>query len=128
MKKTERKPKNRGQFRKGKDPRRHKFTTQECQRGYQNAMANMLDDHPDWVCQHGAHYSHCLLRVKNPLWFECRKMEKQVAKLTQKLGAKSESLRKIKASLRKLRKESGYSPAITKPRKEVQRDAKAYIN
>jgi hypothetical protein len=105
---------------------RHVFTHEECQRGYQNAILKLATEHPDWLCQHGAHFSHCLLRVKNPLWFEVRKLEGQVRKLEAKVGKQDAKLRSIKRELRKLKQTKGITFVThnTKPKGKV----KDYVN
>jgi hypothetical protein len=107
-------------------PGRHVFTHEESVRGYENAKLKMMDEHPDWLCQHGAHYSHCLLRVKNPLWFEVRKLQGQLSKLTAKVGKQDKKLRSIKLQLRKLQKTKGYSTVTHKPRS--QKGGSSYVN
>jgi hypothetical protein len=98
-----------GAFRKGYDPRRHKFTTEECQLGYENAILKLCDKYPDARCRHGAHISHCLLRVKNPLWFEVRKLEVRVASIEARMGKQDAKVRGLKRELRKLKNEKGYT-------------------
>lgn len=98
-----------GTFKKGYDPRRHSFTTEERQRGYQNAILRLCEEYPDARCQHGAHISHCLLRVKNPLWFEARKLEARVTMIEKKLGKQDVRVRGLRRELRKLKTEKGYT-------------------
>ena len=47
---------NPGQFRRGHDPRRHKFTTEECQRGFWLALESIIARHPDASLICGACY------------------------------------------------------------------------
>jgi hypothetical protein len=106
---------------------RHVFTHEESVRGYQAAILKLVEKHPDWVCQHGAHFSHCLLRVKNPLWFEVRKLEGQLKRLTAKVGKQDTKLRSIRKELRKLKKTKGYDYVThtTKPKRKVKHN---YVN
>ena len=51
--------KNRGQFHKGADPRRHQFTRDECSAGFWAAIESIITRHPDMVtrdCRHIACY------------------------------------------------------------------------
>jgi hypothetical protein len=94
---NKRRPKNRGHFKKGHDPRRHVFTNEECARGYEQAKLKVNEQFPEARCQHGAALSHCLLRIKNPLYFEARRLEKQLTRLERNHkhdGAKLAGLRR----------------------------------
>ena len=99
---------------------RHVFTREESARGYEAAQLSLIEKHPDWVCQHGAHYSHCLLRVKNPLFFEVRKLTQQLDKLTKRVGKQDKQLRSIARELRKLQTTKGYDHVTqtTKPKRK----------
>jgi hypothetical protein len=46
---------NPGQFRKGHDPRRHKFTQAECQAGFWKAIESIVIRYPDAVDRSGRH-------------------------------------------------------------------------
>ncbi|MBV9866766.1 MAG: hypothetical protein JO316_15535 [Abitibacteriaceae bacterium] len=46
---------NKGQFQKGNDPRRHKFTTAECQAGFWAAIDSVASRYPDAVDRSGRH-------------------------------------------------------------------------
>lgn len=46
---------NAGQFRTGHDPRRHKFTREECQRGFWAAIDSIIARYPDAVTTLGRH-------------------------------------------------------------------------
>ena len=46
---------NRGRFKKGADPRRHKFTPAECQAGFQAALVSIITRHPEWIDAYGRH-------------------------------------------------------------------------
>ncbi|HJQ26890.1 MAG TPA: hypothetical protein VKA60_23450 [Blastocatellia bacterium] len=46
---------NRGRFKPGPDPRRHKFTTAECQQGFWNAVESIVSRYPDAVMPDGRH-------------------------------------------------------------------------
>ena len=51
--------KNKGQFRKGPDPRRHRFTREECSRGGQIGFWAMIESiiirHPGAIMSDGRH-------------------------------------------------------------------------
>lgn len=55
---------NPGRFRKGHDPRRHKFTTVECQAGFQAALVSIITRHPDKVDRAGRHMACYFLKRK----------------------------------------------------------------
>jgi hypothetical protein len=57
-------PKNRGQFRKGHDPRRHKFTLEECSRGFWNAITSIITRYPDAIDSSGRHMAFGFLATK----------------------------------------------------------------
>lgn len=46
---------NAGRFKKGADPRRHKFTKDECQAGFWKALESIAARHPDWIDSYGRH-------------------------------------------------------------------------
>jgi len=46
---------NRGQFRRGHDPRRHRFTRAECQRGFWAALDSIVRRYPAAVDATGRH-------------------------------------------------------------------------
>ena len=46
-------PANRGRFQKGHDPRRHKFTREECQRGFWAAIESVVNRYPNAVNARG---------------------------------------------------------------------------
>jgi hypothetical protein len=46
---------NPGQFKKGHDPRRHRFSREECQAGFWRAIESIATRHPDWVDHYGRH-------------------------------------------------------------------------
>ena len=50
---------NKGQFRKGFDARRHRFTREECQLGFQNALLSIVERYPAAVNARG----HICLRM-----------------------------------------------------------------
>lgn len=54
----------RGQFRKGADPRRHKFTTEECQNGFQAALVSIITRYPDAVDAYGRHIACRFLKKR----------------------------------------------------------------
>lgn len=55
---------NPGRFRKGHDPRRHKFTTEECQRGFWAAIESIVIRHPDKVDAYGRHMAVKFLKKR----------------------------------------------------------------
>lgn len=68
---------NPGAFKKGSDPRRHKFTEDEWTLGYERAKLAVDERHPDRRCVHGAAFSHCLLRAKRPDSYAAHKTEQK---------------------------------------------------
>ena len=46
---------NRGRFKPGPDPRRHKFTTAECQEGFWRAIESIVIRYPDAIMPDGRH-------------------------------------------------------------------------
>jgi hypothetical protein len=83
---------------------RHVFTTEERVRGYHNAIDKIIATYPlNWVCKHGAHFSHCFLRAKNPIFFEVRKLTQKVEALKQRDNHNNERLTRIESELTKLR-------------------------
>jgi len=57
-------PPNNGRFRKGHDPRRHKFTTEECRRGFWAAIESIATRHPDWIDPSGRHACRRFLKKR----------------------------------------------------------------
>ena len=57
---------NKGQFKKGADPRRHIFTREECQRGFWAAITSIVIRHPDAVDSAGRHMACQFLKRKTP--------------------------------------------------------------
>lgn len=55
---------NRGQFRRGHDPRRHRFTRDECQRGFWAAIYSIVARYPDAVGADGRHMALRFLDFK----------------------------------------------------------------
>jgi hypothetical protein len=55
---------NSGQFRKGFDVRRHKFTREECQDGFQAALVSIVTRFPDAVDSAGRHMACKFLRKR----------------------------------------------------------------
>ena len=55
--------KNCGRFRKGFDPRRHKFTQAECQAGFWAAITSIVLRYPDAVDSAGRHMAFDFLKV-----------------------------------------------------------------
>ena len=47
--------KNSGQFKKGADPRRHRFTREECSAGFLAAIESIITRHPEKVGKDGRH-------------------------------------------------------------------------
>jgi hypothetical protein len=48
-------PSNRGRFQKGYDPRRHKFTRDECSDGFWAAVESIIIRYPDAIMPDGRH-------------------------------------------------------------------------
>jgi hypothetical protein len=55
---------NRGQFRKGPDPRRHKFTRNECIKGFWAAIYSVVRRYPDAIGADGRHMAVNFLKSK----------------------------------------------------------------
>lgn len=55
---------NPGHFKKGHDPRRHKFTSDECSRGFWAALESIMDRYPDAVDSAGRHMACNFLKSK----------------------------------------------------------------
>jgi hypothetical protein len=55
---------DRGQFRKGYDPRRHKFTKEECQTGLWKAIESIVIRYPDAVDSSKRHMACRFLKSK----------------------------------------------------------------
>lgn len=66
------KPANRGQFRKGHDPRRHRFTRAECQAGFWAAINSIISRYLDAIDASGRHMACQFLegRVRNATGLE----------------------------------------------------------
>ncbi len=62
METTKRGP-NRGQFRPGPDPRRHRFTRAECQAGFWAAIYSIVQRYPDALDSAGRHMACDFLKV-----------------------------------------------------------------
>ena len=46
---------NAGQFHKGPDPRRHRFTPEECSRGFWSALESIVTRYPEAIMRDGRH-------------------------------------------------------------------------
>ena len=46
---------NKGQFKKGEDPRRHKFEHHECVAGFWAAVESIVERYPDAIDRSGRH-------------------------------------------------------------------------
>lgn len=55
---------NRGQFRRGNDPRRHRFTRAECQAGFWAAINSIVARYPDAIDASGRHMACQFLEGK----------------------------------------------------------------
>jgi hypothetical protein len=55
---------NPGQFKKGHDPRRHRFTREECQAGFWKAIDSIVARHPNCLDQYGRHMAVKFLRKR----------------------------------------------------------------
>jgi hypothetical protein len=62
---------NRGRFQKGYDPRRHKFTREECSDGFWAAIESIVIRYPNAVINDG---SHRHITVNFMRWATGRKM------------------------------------------------------
>jgi hypothetical protein len=62
---------NKGRFRKGPDPRRHKFTRDECSDGFWAAIESIAIRYPDAVINDGSHRHITANFMK---WATARKM------------------------------------------------------
>ncbi|HKQ90203.1 MAG TPA: hypothetical protein VJZ77_05945 [Blastocatellia bacterium] len=58
---------NRGQFRKGHDPRRHRFTRDECVKGFWAALDSIITRYPDAIDSSGRHIAFDFLKVAGRL-------------------------------------------------------------
>ena len=57
-------PQYRGRFQKGFDPRRHQFTTEECQRGFWAAIDSIVARYPEATLDGSTHICVNFLRSK----------------------------------------------------------------
>ena len=57
---------NRGQFRKGFDPRRHRFTQAECVAGFWSAIYSIIQRYPDAIDSSGRHMACKFLASRSP--------------------------------------------------------------
>jgi hypothetical protein len=55
---------HRGRFKPGHDPRRHKFTKEECSEGFWSAVESIVSRHPDAVMPDGRHIVVNFLKSK----------------------------------------------------------------
>jgi hypothetical protein len=62
METAKRRP-NRGQFRCGPDPRRHRFTRDECVAGFWAALTSIITRYPDAIDSSGRHMAFDFLKV-----------------------------------------------------------------
>lgn len=60
---TSPKRQNRGHFRRGYDPRRHRFTRDECQAGFWAALESIIARYPDATDTAGRHMACDFLKV-----------------------------------------------------------------
>jgi hypothetical protein len=58
------KPFNRGRFKAGPDPRRHKFTAEECSDGFWAAVESIVIRYPNAVLPDGRHMVANFLKSK----------------------------------------------------------------
>jgi len=56
---------NKGRFAKGHDPRRHKFTREQCQAGFWAALDSIITRYPDATDSNGRHMACRFLTNKN---------------------------------------------------------------
>jgi len=52
-----------GQFKKGHDPRRHRFTRDECVAGFWAALTSIITRYPDVIDSGGRHMAFDFLKV-----------------------------------------------------------------
>jgi hypothetical protein len=57
---------NRGQFRPGPDPRRHRFTRDECVAGFWAALTSISVRYPDAIDSSGRHMACKFLASRSP--------------------------------------------------------------
>ncbi len=69
---------NSGQFKKGHDPRRHKFTTEERQRGFWNAIYSIVRRYPDAIGPDGRHMACHFLNSKDEFKAGARSAEDRI--------------------------------------------------
>jgi len=55
---------NPGQFRPGPDPRRHRFTRDECVMGFWAALTSIITKYPDAVDRSGRHMARQFLKKR----------------------------------------------------------------
>jgi hypothetical protein len=55
---------NRGRFKPGHDPRRHKFSKQECSDGFWAAIESIVTRYPDAVMPDGRHIAVNFLKTR----------------------------------------------------------------
>jgi hypothetical protein len=55
---------NRGHFRHGHDPRRRRFTSEECQRGFWSAIEAIIARHPEALDAYSRHMACELLKKR----------------------------------------------------------------
>ena len=55
---------NRGRFRRGHDPRRHKFTRDECVAGFWKAIESIVARHPNCIDAYGRHMTVKFLKTR----------------------------------------------------------------
>jgi|RhiMetdeSRZDD1v2_1073273.scaffolds.fasta_scaffold167102_5 hypothetical protein len=60
---TKRRHANRGSFKPGFDPRRHRFSRDECVKGFWNAVYSIIQRHPDAIDSSGPHMACEFLKV-----------------------------------------------------------------
>ena len=63
---------NRGHFRKGFDPRRHRFTRAECQAGFWAALASIISRYPDAIGADGRHMACNFLELAGRHIRDCK--------------------------------------------------------
>jgi hypothetical protein len=61
---TETRRENRGRFKPGSDPRRHRFTVEECQRGFWKAFESIVTRYPTAIDASGRHMAFGFLSTK----------------------------------------------------------------
>ena len=63
-------PRNRGHFKRGHNPRRHQFTSDECSRGFWAAIDSIITRYPNAIMADGRHIACNFLKSRSPHTYE----------------------------------------------------------